>query len=139
MLPGHWDGALHGAPALLPPLHRVPPQTPGCPPLIGQSAFVAQGPPPRLLHVSQRHFRLPKPDALQFGLELERVRLWAPVDKLRRSWRLPIFPAGSGGQSKLVLPKSGLVPFTVQDRPIRGPSEQVAVVPKGPVPQMGHG
>jgi hypothetical protein len=36
-----------------------------------------------------------------------------------------MFPAGSGGQSKLVLPKSVLVPFTVHGSVARGPLEQV--------------
>ena len=50
-----------------------------------------------------------------------------------------MFAAGSGGQSKLVLPKSGLVPFTVHALPAFGPAPHVDVVPKAPVPQIGHG
>jgi hypothetical protein len=38
-----------------------------------------------------------------------------------------------------VLPKSELVPFTVQASPIRGPAEHVDVVPNPPAPHTGHG
>src|SRR6185369_3181165 len=97
--PGHSELFTHGAPLFAPLLHRLPPQIPGLPPLIGQSALVAQGSALVLLQVSQKHFTLVKPGDVQFGLPLVNVRVVVPVLRLSVSLRLPTFAPGSGGQS----------------------------------------
>src|SRR6185369_10585760 len=80
--PGHSELFAHGEPLFAPPLQRLPPQMPGLPPLIGQSALVAQGSALALLQVSQKHFMLVKPGEVQFGLALVNVRVVVPVVRL---------------------------------------------------------
>ena len=46
------------------------------------------------------------------------VRDWAPVVSVSRMFRFAITAPGSGGQSKLVLPKRALVPFTTHGDPL---------------------
>lgn len=51
--PGHADAAVHGAPLLVPPMQRLPPQIVA--PTAVQSALVKQGVAATLLHVWHRH------------------------------------------------------------------------------------
>jgi hypothetical protein len=96
---------VQGAPAFDPPTQRRPPQTPGFPPLIGQSAFAPQGSAFTLLHVSQRHRGPVTP--VHAGLAADTVRVDVPVDTemgdVLRAMLPTKFPT-SGGQSKLVRP-----------------------------------
>src|SRR5262245_61271572 len=101
-LPGQTElgpNAGHGAPALAPPWHRLPPQiAPGS----GQSAAVKHGSAAASSHVSQKHLLPAKPGALQFGLDAVSVRVWLLVESVKpEGMRLPNMPPLDGGQSKL--------------------------------------
>jgi hypothetical protein len=125
-------------------MHRRPPQMPGCPPLIGQSALESHGPAAALLQVSHAHFSPAAP--LQFGLPDVIALLTVPVELLRSIGRVAITLAVVGGQSRLVAPKSGrpgTMPLASHDLPARMPSEHVpprtlSLIVPSPT-QVGHG
>jgi len=62
-----------------------------------------------------------------------------PVVGLSAMAKLPMFAPAVGGQSRLVLPKSALVPWTVHAWPLRSPPLQVPVWLKPEPLQVGQG
>src|SRR6185369_4547609 len=110
--PGHSLGSAHPAPTFAPPMHRFPPQTA---PL--QSAFDAHALAVWFAHVSQKHFAVVKPVAVQVGLASLSVRDCAPVLSVSGMFSVAMSAFGSGGQSKLVLPNRSLVPFATHVAP----------------------
>src|SRR6185369_18067472 len=95
----------HGAPALVPPMQRRPPQMPAAPPLVGQSELSSHGVAARLLQVSQRQRSPGSP--LQPGLAALSVLVTGSVALDRSIGNVAINAAALGGQSRLVCPKSG--------------------------------
>jgi hypothetical protein len=95
--PGHCERTVHGAPALLPPWQRLPPQVVA--PTPTQSALDEQAVAARLSQVSQKHLRDVNPGAVQGGLALVIVRVCMPVLRFIVIERFPTLPPGSGGQS----------------------------------------
>ena len=138
VLPGHCDATVHAAPTLVPPAHvrlhalplllppvqRRPPQTLPAP---VQSALLLHGSAAKSLQVLQRHFKVPKPGAVQLGFAADTVRVSVPVELLRLIGSAATTAPETGGQSRLVLPQNRFIelPFTSHVRPAFGPTSQV--------------
>jgi len=128
--PGHSLLAVHAAPTLVPPRHRLPPQIgPMGPAGSGQSAFTLQGSAAALLQVSQKHRAPAAPE--HDGFAAESVLVEIPVDTVIGVVvfaRLPRKLEVVGGQSKLDRPKSGrpaVASAASHPNPARGPASQV--------------
>jgi hypothetical protein len=131
--PGQSGLAVQGVPTFaLPGMQRLPPHTVA--PTATQSAFELQIVLAALLHVSQKHLRLVKPIALQFGLAADSVTAWLLVESVSPDgMTVPMKSPVDGGQSKLTGPKSGLVSVVVHAWPTRAPALH------NPALHCGHG
>jgi len=85
--------------------------------------------------VSQWHWKLPKPNAVQGSVAVSDV---VPVVAgSKRMSRLPTFAACVGWQSRLKVPKKSFEPLTSQGWPLRTPPLQVPLAQSAPVVQTG--
>ena len=114
-------------------MQRLPPQIVA--PTAVQSAFVEQVVAAALLHVSQKHLFVVKPEAWQFGLAALSVNVCVPVASCIVAAWVPAAAPGDGGQSKLTGSdrNSPLVPVVAHGIPLRTPPLHTFDM------QVGHG